>query len=110
MKLGTVTPPAILPYSDSSYPVFCLFVFFDRVFLYSPGYPQTLYVVQTGLELSDLPASAFQVLALKACTTMSSSYPEFLCFHTKLGIVLSRSVKDGWTFDGESIESVDDFQ
>jgi hypothetical protein len=53
---------------------FCLFVCFvvvfqDRVSLYSPGCPGTHSVNQTGLELRNLPASASQVLGLKACAT-----------------------------------------
>jgi hypothetical protein len=46
------------------------FIFRDRVSLYSPGYPGTHSVDQAGLELRNPPASAFQVLGLKACTTM----------------------------------------
>jgi hypothetical protein len=50
--------------------LFCfVFVFQDRVSLYSPGCPGTHFVDQAGLELRNLPASAFQVLGLKACTT-----------------------------------------
>jgi hypothetical protein len=51
---------------------FCLFVCLfipDRVSLYSPGYPGTQSVDQAGLELRNLPASASQVLGLKACAT-----------------------------------------
>jgi hypothetical protein len=40
---------------------------FHRVSLYSPGCPSTHFVVQAGLELRNPPASAFQVLGLKAC-------------------------------------------
>jgi hypothetical protein len=49
----------------------CLFVCFfrDRVSLCSPGCPGTHSVNQAGLELRNLPASAFQVLGLKASTT-----------------------------------------
>jgi hypothetical protein len=47
---------------------FC-FVFRDRVSLRIPGCPGTHFVDQAGLELRDLPASASQVLGLKACTT-----------------------------------------
>jgi hypothetical protein len=43
--------------------------FWDRVSLYSPGCPGTHFVDQAGLELRNLPASASQVLGLKACTT-----------------------------------------
>jgi hypothetical protein len=43
--------------------------FQDRVSLYSPGCPRTHFVDQAGLKLRNLPASASQVLGLKACTT-----------------------------------------
>jgi hypothetical protein len=46
----------------------CLF-FRDRVSLYSSGCPGTHFVDQAGLELRNLPASASQVLGLKACAT-----------------------------------------
>ena len=49
---------------------FVLFlVFRDRVSLYSPGCPGTHFVDQAGLELRNPPASASQVLGLKACAT-----------------------------------------
>jgi hypothetical protein len=49
----------------------CLFVFVfqDRVSLCSPGCPETHSVAQPGLELRNLPVSAFQVLKLKLGTT-----------------------------------------
>ena len=50
----------------------CLFVFvlfcFETGFLCSPGCPGTLFVDQAGLELRNPPASASQVLGVKACT------------------------------------------
>jgi hypothetical protein len=51
-----------------------LFIFFflfsqDRVSLCSPGCPGTHSVDQAGLELRNPPASASQVLGLKACAT-----------------------------------------
>jgi hypothetical protein len=47
-----------------------LFLFFqDRVSLCSPGCPGTHFVHQAGLEFKNPPASASQVLGLKACTT-----------------------------------------
>jgi hypothetical protein len=53
--------------------IFCLFFLFlffrDRVSLCSPGCPGTHFVDQAGLELRKLPASASQVLGLKACAT-----------------------------------------
>jgi hypothetical protein len=42
-----------------------LFVFRDRVSLYSPGCPGTHFVDQAGLKLRNLPVSAYQVLGLK---------------------------------------------
>jgi hypothetical protein len=48
---------------------FFLLVFRDRVSLCSPGCPETHFVDQAGLELRNLPASASQVLGLKACAT-----------------------------------------
>jgi hypothetical protein len=41
----------------------------DRVSLCSPGCPGTHSVDQAGLELRNPPASASQVLGLKACAT-----------------------------------------
>jgi hypothetical protein len=49
--------------------LFIYLVFQDRVSLYSPGCPGTHSVDQAGLELRNLPASASQVLELKACAT-----------------------------------------
>ena len=59
---------------------FCgfVFVFWDRVSLYSPGYPGTHFVEQAGLELRNQPASASQVLGLKACTTMPIWFEFFI--------------------------------
>jgi hypothetical protein len=52
-------------------PFFFLSFFQDRVSLYSPGCPGTHSVDQAGLdfELRNPPASASQVLGLKACAT-----------------------------------------
>jgi hypothetical protein len=53
--------------------VVCFVLFFpdrvsrDRVSLFSPGCPRTYSVDQAVLELRNLPASASQVLGLKAC-------------------------------------------
>jgi hypothetical protein len=55
-----------------------ILIFRDRISLYSPGYPGTHFVDQAGLELSNPPASASQVLGLKACTTMPG--PTFIFF------------------------------
>jgi hypothetical protein len=40
-----------------------------RFLCYSPDCPGTHFVDQAGLELRNLPASASQVLGLKACAT-----------------------------------------
>ena len=50
----------------------CSCFFRDRVSLCSPGCPGTHFVDQAGLELRNLPASASQVLGLKACATTPS--------------------------------------
>jgi hypothetical protein len=47
-----------------------VFVFRDRVSLYSPGCSGTHFVDQAGLELRNPPASASPVLGLKACASM----------------------------------------
>jgi hypothetical protein len=46
-----------------------VFVFRDRVSLYSLGCPGTHFVDQAGLELRKSPASASQVLGLQTCAT-----------------------------------------
>ena len=48
---------------------FVLFFFQDRVSLCSPGCPRAHSVDQAVLKLRNLPASASQVLGLKACAT-----------------------------------------
>jgi hypothetical protein len=64
-----------MPTMHSSILVFIYFIFQDRVSLCSPGCPGTHFVDQAGLELRNPPASASQVLGLKACATM----PGFWC-------------------------------
>ena len=54
---------------DNPITFFFFLVFQDRVSLYSPGYPGTHFVDQAGLKLRNPPASASQVLELKACAT-----------------------------------------
>jgi hypothetical protein len=50
--------------------LFCFVLFFrDKVSLCNPGDPGTHSVDQAGLELRSPPASASQVLGLKACAT-----------------------------------------
>jgi hypothetical protein len=58
----------------------CLFVwvFGDRVSLCSPGCPGTHSVDQVGLKLRNLPASASQVLGLKACATTAQLMAAFI--------------------------------
>jgi hypothetical protein len=46
--------------------VFLSLVFQDKISLYSPGCPGTHSIDLAGLELRNLPASASQVLGLKA--------------------------------------------
>jgi hypothetical protein len=60
--------------------LFCLvlFCFRDRVSLCSPGCPGTHSVDQAGLKLKDPPASASQVLGLKACATTARRILRFL--------------------------------
>jgi hypothetical protein len=53
------------------------FVFQDRVSLCYPGCPGTHSVDQAGLELRNLPASASQVLGLKACATTAQPHLTF---------------------------------
>jgi hypothetical protein len=53
---------------------FFFLVFRDRVSLCSPGCPGTQSVDQAGLELRNPPASASQVLGLKACTATTRLY------------------------------------
>jgi hypothetical protein len=58
---------------------FFFLVFRDRVSLCSPGCPGTHSTVdQAGLELRNPPASASQVLGLKACTTTARPIVTFL--------------------------------
>jgi hypothetical protein len=59
------------PLRSSNLVDFCFsFWFFETgFFCYSPGCPGTHFVDQAGLELGNLPASASQVLRLKACAT-----------------------------------------
>jgi hypothetical protein len=48
---------------------FFFFFFRDRVSLCSSGFPGAHFVDQAGLQLRNPPASASQVLGLKACAT-----------------------------------------
>ena len=56
----------------------CLFVcLFEIDFLCSPSCPRTHSIHQAGLKLRDWPASASQVLGLKACGTASQLFVLF---------------------------------
>jgi hypothetical protein len=56
----------------------------DRVSLCSPGFPGTHSVDQAGLELRNPPASASQVLGLKACATTAQQCVFFQTFKSIL--------------------------
>jgi hypothetical protein len=77
-ELSEKRNPPPLPWHSNRLLLFvCLFVCFrDRVSLYSPGCPGTHFVDQAGFKLRNLPASASQVLELKACTTTA----QLFCF------------------------------
>jgi hypothetical protein len=60
---------------------FLFFVFRDRVSLCSPGCPGTHSVDQAGLELRNPPATASQVLGLKACATNARHFRTLLSMH-----------------------------
>jgi hypothetical protein len=57
------------PWGSYSTLLFIHLFLWDRVSLYSPGCPGTHLVDQAGFELRNPPASASQVLGLKACAT-----------------------------------------
>jgi hypothetical protein len=62
----------------------CLFCFFETGFpLCSPGCPGTHSVDQAGFEIRNLPASASQVLGLKACTTTARLITTVLSTQTR---------------------------
>lgn len=58
---------------------FVLFFEIGSVSLCRPGHPRTRFVEQAGLEVRDLPASAFQVLELKACMPALYEILSVLC-------------------------------
>jgi hypothetical protein len=71
----------VLTYPDFVCLFVCLFVCFvfvfqDRISLYSPGYPGTHFVDQAGLKLRNPPASASQMLGLKACAAATTTWPD----------------------------------
>ena len=75
--------------------LFCfvlLLVFRDRLSLYSSGCPGIHSVDQAALELRNPPASASQVLGLKACATMPGSFLK-LPNHFPCPTVLSLTIR-----------------
>jgi hypothetical protein len=73
--------------------VFVFLVFRDRVSLYSPGCPGTHSVDQAGLEFRNPPASASQVLGLKACATTAQLI--YLFYVYEYTIALFRHTRRG---------------
>jgi hypothetical protein len=71
---------------------FLFLVFPDRISLCSPGCPEIHSVDQAGLELRNPPASASQVLGLKACATTPGCN---VCFEEKFFWVLSDGCQVG---------------
>jgi hypothetical protein len=74
-------------------------VFGDRVSLYNSGCPGTHSVDHAGFELRNPPASASQVLRLKACATTALAVFYFQKafesqFSTSLWKVLARQIGD----------------
>ena len=78
--------------------IFFSFVFFNTGFLAHPGCPGTHFVDQAGLEHRNLPASASQVLGLKACATTTwlhffsgkfTPFREILC---SVDIILANTI------------------
>lgn len=67
---------------------FCLFCFWNRVSLYSLGWPRTHYVDQVDLELTKfcLPIFASPVQGLKICTTTPNSNQFLTMFCPPIGI------------------------
>jgi hypothetical protein len=64
-----------------------IYLFRDRVSLYSPGCPGTHSVDQAGLELRNPPASASQVLGLKPCATTAQLPYLFLSWFVAVIII-----------------------
>ena len=63
---------------------FCFCFFWDRISLCSLGCSGTHSVDQAGLEFSNLPASASQVLGLKVCTATAQHELRFLWLMTNI--------------------------
>jgi hypothetical protein len=88
--------------------IFIFLVFRDRVSLCSPGCPGTHSVDQAGLELRNTPASASQVLGLKACAAtpgfctyfsinFSFVYLRQSCYAALAGLELPTRPRQPWT-------------
>jgi hypothetical protein len=75
-----------------SFFLFFFLSFFNRVFLCSPGCPETHSVDQADLELRNPPASASQVLGLKVCTTTAWLSPHFLHMIKTLPTALQKAL------------------
>ena len=75
--------------------IFVFLFFRDRVSLYSPGCPGTHFIDQAGLEPRNRPASASQVLGLKACATTPRSNGTFLMRKGKAKLKLA---PEDWYF------------
>jgi hypothetical protein len=92
--LGTVSfirpASAVLSFLPWNHGTF-FFFFFDRVSLYSPGYPGTHFVDQAGLKLRNLPASASQMQGLKSCAT--TAQPSTMELSIKLTVKNSHEEK-----------------
>jgi hypothetical protein len=75
-------------YAKESFFLFLFFVFcfYEAGFLCSPDCPGTHFVGQAGLKLRNLPASASQVLGLKACATTAWLKESFLTKHHLLSL------------------------
>jgi hypothetical protein len=83
--------------------LFVCFVFRDRVSLCSPSYPGTHFVDQAGLKLRNPPASASQVLGLKACATTTRLGDLYLTPSLRASItmawgleIVTEEVQDRW--------------
>jgi hypothetical protein len=73
--------------------------------VYSPGCPGTHSVDQAGLELRNLPASASQVLGLKACVTTRWVFCSFLSFSVEAtSVALCTTTVSGAECQGFKIE------
>jgi hypothetical protein len=84
-----ITPSKPVLSGDSFFSFF-FFFFRDRNSLCSPGYLVTHSVDQAGLKLRNLPASASQVLGLKACATTARLY---LVIFTHYQLLLQQEVQ-----------------